>query len=341
MAIISLLVGHIYRWNATAKFPHCKDILIQICIMKITIIIICIVHTLYGCRTSYQQHAPQGFKCRRSSDIFYNASKMAYPQCFWHCLRRHSCLMLMYNTNHHYSLLSDDFCKEAELDDDFIVTYLGPPHNGSIHWWKQTSHYNKSSTWDPPHNDSTSTLNQTNTSNRRSDCFEWRMNEDDMPENLVLVNDGVNDYAVARISVGNVLLPGAYRNGNTKTVLDGVRQSDLAGEYLLVYPGCSVDWVPWRTTSELPAGTKIGGHLADDIPLYVAKGLVAPGKMKIGYYKHQTTNGHFWSNAEIKLPEIFILVFTWTKITRNDRDSPAARKHHNAEGSALRPNSKV
>ena len=272
--------------------------------------------TLHGCRTPQLQQAPVGYTCRGSSNVIYNTSEIAYPQCLWHCLRRNNCMILMYNTEHGFCLLANDSCFQAVYDANATVTYLGPQRNDSINWWNQTSHDNRSSVLIPSHNESINVPNQTNNDTIIHDCTEWKINADDMPSDLVVVNDGVNDYAVARISVGNALLPGTYRNGNTKTALDGVRQSDLAGEYLLVPPGCSVQWVPWGTTSgsELPVGTKTGGHLANDVPLYVAKGLVESDKMKIGYYNPETSRGHFWFNAEITLTEIFVLVVNWKKI---------------------------
>ena len=165
-------------------------------------------NTLHGCRTSYLQQVSLGHRCHNTSNVFYNVSTMAYPQCLWHCLRRHNSLMLMYNKQTHYCLLADDSCKEAELDDSVTMTYLGPLRNGS--------------------------------DNGDHVCLQWRTNEDDWPQNLIAVNEGTRarDYVVARISVGDILLPGAYRNGETKSTMDGSRQMTDTGEYLIVHPTC-------------------------------------------------------------------------------------------------------
>ena len=239
---------------------------------------------------------------------------MAYPQCLWHCVRRNNCLMLMRNTQQHYCLLANGSCKEAEPDHSIIVTYSSPPSNSSITWWNLRNLYNKSSDWVLPRNDSINWSNATNNDNRNNDCLEWRIHADDWPEDLVVVNDGDNDYAVARFTIGDALLPGAYRNGNTKTVMGGTRQNDLTGEYLLVPPPCSVGWVAWSSSSGtyLPVGAIVGGQLANVMPLYVSMGLVETNKMEIGYYNPETTRGHCWASARIELIEIFLLVRTWT-----------------------------
>ena len=239
---------------------------------------------VHACRKSYLQQARQGYMCLSSNDIFYNASTTAYPQCLWHCVRRTNCLMLMYNTQHHYCLLANDSCKEAELDDSVIMTYLGPLSNDS--------------------------------DNGGHVCIQWKRNEGDWPQNLVVINDikKADDYAVARVSVGDFLLPGAYRNGNTKSAMDGIRQSSYAGEYLLVHPACLVMWVSWDSTSgsHLPTGAIVGGHLANGSPLYIAKGWAKLDTMKIGYYNPVTSRGHFWAFAEYQLTVMSLLVQFWT-----------------------------
>ena len=85
----------------------------------------------------------------------------------------------MYNTQHHYCLLVD--CKEAEFDDSVTMTYLGPLRNGG--------------------------------DNGDHVCLQWRKTEDDWPQNLITGNERLwgRDYAVARISIGDILLHGAYK----------------------------------------------------------------------------------------------------------------------------------
>ena len=170
-------------------------------------------NTLHGCRTTYRLQVFPGHRCRSSSDAFFNASAMPYPQCLWHCLRRHNCLMLMHNTQYHYCILLNDSCIETELEDSVTVRYLGPLRN---------ENYNGSHV-----------------------CLQWRTNEGDWPQNVVVVNDVVkdSDHAVARISIGDILLPGGYKNGETKSTIDGNREMADTGEYLLVQPTCSVMWL--------------------------------------------------------------------------------------------------
>ena len=191
--------------------------------------------TIHGCRTLYLHQVSLGHMCRSSSNFFLQCVN---DVCLWHCLRRHNCLMLMYNTQHHYCLLVDDSCKEAEFDDSVTMTYLGPLRNGG--------------------------------DNGDHVCLQWRKTEDDWPQNLIIVNDHLwgRDYAVARISVGDILLPGAYIKGDTKSTIDGSKQMTDTGEYLLVHPTCSVLWLAWDTTSgsDLPTGAIVGGHLANGSP---------------------------------------------------------------------------
>ena len=251
--------------------------------------LVCIQDPVHGCRTSHLQQEPMGYTCRDLSDVIYNSSAMAYPQCLWHCLWRNNCVILMYDAKHGYCLLASDLCLQAVSDVNVIVTYLGPLHDNSLEWW-----------------------NSTNEDNRNNDCIEWRRNQSDWPVNLVVVNDVGNDdnYAVARIGIGDILLPGAYRNGNTKSVMDHIKHLTETGEYLLVQDGCSVMWAAWDSTSgsDLPTSAIVGGYLANGSPLYVAKGWAKPDTMKIGYYNPETARGHFWAYAEYQLTDIFILV---------------------------------
>ena len=239
-------------------------------------------NTVHGCRTSYIHQARQGYRCLSPIDIFYNVSAVAYPQCIWHCLRRNNCLMLLYNT-HFYCFLASDSCQEAEHDDSVTMTYFGLPHNDN---------------------------------NGGHVCLQWTTNEGDWPQNLLVVNDNANgnDYAVARLIIGDILLPGAYRNGKTKSTMGGTRRSSNGGEYLLVHPVCFVMWVVWDSTSgsDLPTVAIVGGHLANGVPLYIAKGWTKPSLMKIGYYNPETFRGHFWAESEYLLTEMSLLVQFWT-----------------------------
>ena len=86
----------------------------------------------------------------------------------------------------------------------------------------------------------------------------------------------------------------------TETVARGVNRNGEAVEVdswqqMVFEPSCNFKWVRYQAGDSIPEGAVVGGHLADETPLYIVMTLSLTNRRPIGYYNPASnTFNSFW-----------------------------------------------
>ena len=86
----------------------------------------------------------------------------------------------------------------------------------------------------------------------------------------------------------------------TESVARGVDRNGEAVEVhswqqMVFEPSCNFKWVRYKAGDPIPKGAVVGGHLADETPLYVVVTLLVSDRRHIGYYNRASnTFNSFW-----------------------------------------------
>ena len=214
-----------------------------------------------GCKITGDVEQHYGFRCRTANDIFTNLTDIARHLCTNRCMMLPGCVVINYNMDTRYCLLSKDICEEYNADEKFVVTYFGSKEALCVRWIPYTSYANAT----------TVAVANCHSQSRYETC------------------------TVGRLVSSLNTVPGKYYDDIQTAwyVLDGVESTNGQIEILDIQDGCQITWIPYNTCDTIPTGAVLGEYLAwkGGIDLYITRGNVYRLNI-IGYYNPVDAIGH-------------------------------------------------
>ena len=211
-----------------------------------------------GCQLKYINSALTEYRCVSEGDNNVELRQMDIHKCVWKCLMLSTCRYINHNQSAGQCVLGLSMCENLQPAPGFWVQAFGPAGHSCLSWGSK-----------------------------------------DEPDHVpVQMNDGHEIIYISRWIQGNTLIPGKYTTeGRTfwcSNEGDRVSQNSLDDvNVLTTNPACTLSWMPYTSGAPIPTEAVIGGHLADNTKLYVARvDNVVNNRLAFGYYNPRSEKAH-------------------------------------------------
>ena len=260
------------RWNMATRQQHLGVSFIWFSCIYLSFVI--------GCGVTRYSNGPYvSHTCVPADGSGVMVQKVGHPQCVWRCLKIDQCRYFNYNTSSDQCELVLGQCVYLVPAPGVLVNAYGPERHACLHWGS------------------------------------------DQDERLVPVemNDGYTTMYVVRIAVAQALVIGTFvpnTDPNVFAVNAGATvvvsyDATMGHELLLRDPSCTLSWLQYSPSDEIPTGAEIGGRLIDGSPTYVVMARFESNRIAFGYYDITTTLGHFEFHGPQNPSNMFMLILLW------------------------------
>ena len=226
-----------------------------------------------GCHMKYITNETSGYRCNPYYGSDVGPWQMKLPQCVWKCLSISACHYINHKKGTDNCFIGLGACLSLEPAPGFFYEAFEP------------SNYS---------------------------CLTWG-SHDEPGRQRVQMHDGLEMLYASRVAQNGNLIPGKYTTIGTGfwCSVEGERNGPWSLEDIQVLTmdsTCQLTWIHYTSGEQLPLGAVIGGHLADNTILYVARLDDGNHQPAYGYYNPRSGIAHYEVNGAKTATTMYLLI---------------------------------